>query len=172
MKGLKTIIIMRHAKSSWESQAESDFARPLAQRGIKNAKEAAQVLLANQLVPEIIFSSPATRAIETALLVCEVMSIDETQIRQEPMLYWDDAKEIKRLIEGIENSAKSCLVIGHQPTLSDFINTMLQRPLENVITASLTVLDFNAESWASVNKNSLVSARHFNRHNWQGEVLL
>lgn len=162
---------MRHAKSSWDSQEERDFVRPLAPRGIKNAKEAAHVLLKNQLVPEIILSSPATRAIETARLVCEVMSLDETLIRQEPKLYSHDAKEITRLIKDIESSAKSCLVIGHQPTLSDFINTMMQRQLENVITASLTVLEFNSGSWASVNKDSLVSARHFNRHNWLGEVL-
>ena len=95
---MKTLYVVRHAKSSWDQEDLSDFDRPLNERGLKNAPEMAQRLMEGSTIPQLIISSPAKRAISTARILAKEFGISEDAIKQEASIYEGDRSDLARLI--------------------------------------------------------------------------
>jgi len=117
----RRLFVMRHGKSNWGTDAVRDFDRPLAPRGIKDTPRVGRWLLAQGWVPEFFVSSPALRAKETAIRVCEGLGLDRAVIRYDERIYEASVGELIKVLEDCPSGAKRALLVGHNPGLEGLV---------------------------------------------------
>ena len=117
----RELLILRHAKSDWDSGAASDFERPLAKRGKKDAPRVGEWLYREGLVPDLVISSPAQRAKETAVKVCKSMDYKTKKIRWEKQVYAGNLTNLLRVLGRCPAEARIVLLVGHNPGLEDLV---------------------------------------------------
>ncbi|MDO9140744.1 MAG: histidine phosphatase family protein, partial [Methylobacter sp.] len=113
------LLLLRHAKSDWSVDMD-DFSRPLKKRGRRAAKQMGRWLVKQQLIPDIILSSPATRALATAQRVCKQLGMDESAIICDPRIYEADAQTLLALLK-VRRDERRVLLVGHNPGLEDLL---------------------------------------------------
>lgn len=113
------LLLLRHAKSDWSVEMD-DFSRPLKKRGRRAAKQVGRWLREQHLIPDIILSSPATRALETAQRVCRQLDIDESAIVCDPRIYEADAPTLLAVLK-TSCRERRVLLVGHNPGLEDLL---------------------------------------------------
>lgn len=118
--GARELLVLRHAKSDWGESA-SDFDRPLAKRGRKDAPRVGRWLREEGLAPDLVLSSPAKRARETAERVVEALGSDAGEVRWEPRLYDADLGRILRVLAEKSVAGRRVLLVGHNPGLEDLV---------------------------------------------------
>ncbi|MCS7153646.1 MAG: histidine phosphatase family protein [Bacteroidia bacterium] len=116
---MKVILLIRHAKSDWNTDVLSDFNRPLSEKGVRDALQQAYALLKQGYRPELILSSPAIRAWQTAHLVAQVVSLPHQWVRSEGAFYWDDIESIYEIVRQIPEKVSVIGLVGHNPLWSD-----------------------------------------------------
>ena len=151
----RKLVIIRHAKSTWDYGAVSDFDRPLKEIGIVNSIAIAQKLIEKKINPSLIITSPANRAIHTALIIAREMHYPVENIRINSSLYSDTEEEILKLIKTSDDQYDTIFLFGHNPTFTYLANHFLKQELENIPTAGVVLIDFNATSWSSISKKSV-----------------
>ena len=117
---MRELLILRHGKSDW-SQGVDDFARPLEERGKRDAQRMGVWLVQQDLIPDYILSSPALRAIATAEKICKTMGIYTQQIKQEPRIYEADTAELLRVLHDCPAKASRVMLVGHNPGLEELL---------------------------------------------------
>lgn len=117
MSKSRQLLVMRHAKSAWGTDAPSDFERPLSGRGIDNAPRMGQWLREQGLVPQWVVSSPAKRAEQTVVAVCQQLGIDEQAVQWEPEIYGASVDQLCEVLAGCPDEVATALVVGHNPGL-------------------------------------------------------
>ncbi|MFD1873793.1 SixA phosphatase family protein [Hymenobacter bucti] len=147
---MKTLYLMRHAKSSWSFDELSDRERPLNDRGRDDAPRMGQALAKRHIVPALFVSSPAVRALSTAVLVARELEYPHDKIVVEPAIYEADLDELLGVIRGLPDAAASVLLTGHNPTVTDVANYLLPKGglTSEMPTAAILCLHFRADSWA------------------------
>lgn len=148
---MKTLLIMRHAKSSWDNPDWSDFERPLNQRGFKAAPFMGDVIYQNELKPDLIISSPAKRATQTAVLVKETAQI-EKPIKFEDKIYEASATTLLYLTSKFPDKNETILIIGHNPGMEEFIR-ILTGNYCSMPTAALAKVLINIDNWKEIAPN-------------------
>jgi len=148
---MKTLLVMRHAKSSWDNPDWSDFERPLNKRGMKSAPFIGSLLYQNNLTPEFVVSSPAKRAKHTAVLIKETAQV-ERPIKFEDKIYEASANTLLYLIADFSDDFASILIIGHNPGLEDLIR-LLTGDYCSMPTASVAKILLNIDSWKEIRMN-------------------
>jgi phosphohistidine phosphatase len=113
------LLLLRHAKSDWSVDMD-DFSRPLKKRGRRAAKQIGRWLREQHLIPDIILSSPATRALETAQRVCRQLDIDESAIIYDSRIYEADALTLLTILK-TSCHERRVLLVGHNPGLEDLL---------------------------------------------------
>src|ERR671912_2565705 len=131
---MKTLIVVRHAKSSWESDSLQDFDRPLNERGKKDAPDMAQRLKEKDLKIDALISSPAKRAKKTARLFAEELKFDKEKIVFIDNLYGADVETLYAAVHGLPNKCESVVLFAHNPGLTDFVNTLTGVRIDNLPT--------------------------------------
>ncbi|WP_166646295.1 SixA phosphatase family protein [Zavarzinia compransoris] len=158
---MKTIILLRHAKSSWDDPSMEDRDRPLNQRGERAAGLVAAFLRHEGLLPEIILCSSALRTRETLARVQAVIG-DDTPALIEDELYLASAAKLLERLRCLGDDAASVLLIGHNPGLEDLAATLIEprgSALEEKMavkfpTAGLAVIRADAGTWAALKRRS------------------
>jgi len=117
----RELLILRHAKSDWESGAASDFDRPLAKRGEKDAPRVGEWLYREGIVPDLVISSPAERARQTALEVCKSMDYKKKEIVWDGHIYAAGVEDLLAVLARCPSDASTVLLIGHNPGLEDLL---------------------------------------------------
>lgn len=117
----RELLILRHAKSDWDSSAESDFARPLAKRGRKDAPRVGAWLYREGLVPTAIISSPAERARATTIKVCKGLDFKKKDIVWDDTIYEADVANLLAVLGRCPSQAATVLLVGHNPGLEELI---------------------------------------------------
>ncbi len=113
------LLLLRHAKSDWPVDMD-DFSRPLKKRGRRAAKRVGRWLREQHLTPDIILSSPATRALETAQRVCRQLGVEESAIVCDPRIYEADAQTLLAVLKtGCHE--RRVLLVGHNPGMEDLL---------------------------------------------------
>jgi phosphohistidine phosphatase len=125
----RLLLVMRHAKSDWDSGAASDFDRPLARRGKKDAPRMGAWLKHEGLVPDLVVSSPARRARQTVKRVCQEAGCDSDRIVWDAEIYGGGISGLLGVLERCPPSAARVLLVGHNPGLEDMV-TFLDAAVE------------------------------------------
>jgi phosphohistidine phosphatase len=159
MNWSRTLLLLRHGKSDWHTDAADDFSRPLSKRGKKASDRIGKWLLDNELLPDCIISSPATRAYKTAAHVCAISGISGSALGTNERLYLADVTALLDVIRQCPPAAGSLMIVGHNPGLEELLEYLCADPLaepENgklMPTATLAVLKFNG-AWNELGAGS------------------
>ncbi len=145
---MKTLFLLRHAKSSWDDPTADDIDRPLAPRGEKDAPRLGAFLAATKNRPDLILSSPAERAKATAKRVARAADYPG-EIRLEPAIYLADAPTLLEVIHHLPDEANSVMLVGHNPGLEALV-TLLCGASTRLPTAALACIAFDTDRWAAV----------------------
>jgi len=152
MENQKQLHIIRHGKSSWDFDEISDIDRPLSPRGVNNAYMMARRLKDNGIIPDLIISSPANRALYTAVIFARVMEIPWNKIDINENIYMGYSEDILRILEKIDNKYSSVFIFGHNPTFTVLANHFLAEQVDNIPTAGMVGLTFSLSGWNEVAK--------------------
>ena len=141
--------MLRHAKSSWDNANLSDFERPLNERGLKAAPLMGNVMKTNQFEPQIILSSPARRAEQTAILVKEAAGFDG-DVKFEKRIYEASTAQLFEVVSEQNEKTESILLVGHNPGIENLIRA-LTGETHSMPTAALAVIDLETNRWSEIN---------------------
>ncbi len=151
---MKKLILIRHAKSSWDQPWQNDHDRPLAERGLRDAPKMAKRLKKRGIHPDRILSSSALRAIETAKITAEELGIPGDKIEVEKDLFHASPNIILKIIHHQKNSHDTLLVFGHNPGMNELINE-LGIDLDNLPTSGQIGFKLDAKSWSELNRKNV-----------------
>ncbi len=151
----RRLFIIRHGKSSWENQGLDDIDRPLAERGIRNASEMAKRLLDRGAVPELILSSPASRALNTALIMLRTWDLEPGRLQIHDPLYMAYRKEIEVLVSEVPPEIRQLAIYGHNPSFTMYANQFLEEALDNLPTAGVVIVTLESEGWKGIGRKQV-----------------
>ena len=148
----RRLFIIRHGKSSWDFDGLADVDRPLAKRGLRNAEEMAKRLMDKNLVPQLLLTSPASRALYTALIMSRTWDLGPEQLQIRETLYTSSMKDIVKVVASVSAEQTSLAIYGHNPGFTAYGNTFLKFPLDNLPTAGVVVVTLDSKSWSGIGK--------------------
>jgi phosphohistidine phosphatase len=143
---MKTLLILRHAKSSWKVPDLSDHDRPLNRRGKRDAPKMGKILKERGLVPDLVISSTATRAKDTASSVAKHSGYKGKRIRFES-LYAAEPGAYLAVIRELTDNYQRVLIVGHNPGVEELIE-LLTGEIHIVPTCTLAQIEFEIEKWS------------------------
>ncbi len=146
---MKTLLVMRHAKSDWSGASSGDHDRPLNPRGVKAARQMGRFLTRSDVVPELIISSTAVRALTTAELAADAGSWN-CAITTNHKLYASDPETVLDVLAAVDPLLGRVLITGHEPTWSDLVSRLIGGGRLHMSTAAVACLDFPNGSWAEL----------------------
>src|SRR5512140_2766322 len=147
---MKRLYRVRHAKSSWEEPGGSDMDRPLLEKGISRTKKVIRFLNEKQVRIDQIISSPATRALQTAILVARGIGYPEEKIRVERKIYDGYYDRILDLIYATQNEINSLMIFGHNPSITHLANLFLHPGIDLLPTTGTICISFDTGKWESI----------------------
>lgn len=142
------LYIMRHAKSDW-SVAAGDIDRPLKQGGVEAAEKMGLWLAQQDIIPELIVSSPAVRAEHTARIICKHLGKDAEAIIRDDRIYEANLDDLLNVVSEYGKSAKHILLTGHNPGMNQLVSYLSrEEPVRNrngklMTTAAIAILDYD-----------------------------
>ncbi|MEO0898894.1 MAG: histidine phosphatase family protein [Bacteroidota bacterium] len=145
---MKTVILCRHAKSDWPEMT-ADIDRPLKERGKEDAAYLAGLLADQQFVPDLIISSPARRAQETAEIYRSKLGYSK-EIRTVRSVYYEELGSLIQMIQGVEDEVSSLMVFGHNPTMENAVRYLLQMDTPfDMPTCGMACFESLSNQWKS-----------------------
>ncbi|MCM4168878.1 hypothetical protein KCTC52924_02575 [Arenibacter antarcticus] len=150
---MKTIILVRHGKSSWDYSV-SDRDRPLKERGIIDAAKVAKGFLKNNIRIDAAYSSPANRAMHTAIIFLRTISFPLEKFTLSNTLYDFTGDEVYMFIKSLDNSEDTVLLFGHNEAFTHIANSLGNVYIDNVPTSGLVELKFDTNDWKTVVKGT------------------
>jgi phosphohistidine phosphatase len=147
---MKTLFLMRHAKSSWDFPELSDHDRPLNKRGRNDAPLMGQQLLSRDVNPDLILSSTAVRAITTASLVAKELDYDREKIQAQENIYKAGRSELIKIIQHVPDEINCLIVVGHNPILTEVANKLSPEAVTDMPTSGVVALEFDCNSWLDI----------------------
>lgn len=147
---MKTIYIVRHAKSSWNQVDLPDEKRPLLEKGKKRTKKVIDYFQKHEIKVDYIISSHAARALETAKILAHGLKYPQDQIKIDSQIYFADGDGIFNQFYDLPDRFDSVMIIGHNPALTDFVNHFLKEPIENLPTSGVVCFSFETSQWDKI----------------------
>lgn len=144
---MKTLLLLRHAKSSWDDPELADFDRPLNSRGIRSAKFLGELIHERLIRADRVISSPAKRAKHTAVLVSQIGGLPE--VVYDDRIYEASVIRLVGLIGEFDDGFDSILLIGHNPGIADLIRILTGESHE-IPTAALSQINLSIEHWSEI----------------------
>lgn len=150
---MKTLLLMRHGKSSWKDEDLPDHERPLKKRGRKDTKRIAKEILKHDLMPDLILSSTATRARETVEILTENL---ETQIRVQfvETLYMGEPQDFIEVLKDLNNDDNIVMIVAHNPGLEAYLQ-IIDGEIESLPTAGLGYLLLALDDWKEISLDTM-----------------
>lgn len=154
---MRTLYLLRHAKSSWKDDSLRDFDRPLKRRGREAAEQIGAILKAEKLASSagdapLVISSPAVRARETTKLVLESAGLN-LEPRFDERIYEADVRTLLEVVASIPDKSQTALLVGHNPGFENFLS-YLTGDDRHMPTAALAKIEFEVGSWSEVTGGS------------------
>ena len=147
---MKTLYIVRHAKSSWDNPNLDDFDRPLNSRGKKNAPEMGERLKKKGIKPDLIISSSAKRAYTTAVKIAKEIGYPKNDIKRTENFYLAGVNASLRIIHQVDDHVESLMIFGHNPGWTDLSNYLCDFQIDNIPTCGISAITFEIDKWSEV----------------------
>lgn len=144
---MKTVLLIRHAKSDWGNPGLDDFDRPLNERGKKDAPEMAKRLVINKIKIDCFIASPAKRAAKTAKYFAEIFGKKPDDIRFEEKLYLAPPSVFFDVIAAIKDKYNSVAIFSHNNGITDFANMLTTTRVDNIPTCAVFAIKADCKSW-------------------------
>lgn len=145
---MRRLILLRHAKSSWDDESLPDFDRPLSERGERDAPRMAKRLAERAPLPTLLITSPAERARRTAELVAPELGIEAADVHQHPDLYLAAPRTLLAVMDALAQAQPCVLLVAHNPGLTELANELLPAlALDNLPTAGVVAIDADTDDW-------------------------
>ena len=145
---MKTLLLLRHAKSSWKDSDLQDFERPLNGRGQKAAETIARFIRKKKIVPDLLLSSPAVRARETIETIIKIASL-KSELRFDERIYEASLQRLLEIVSEIDDDRKKVVLVGHNPGMAELLQRLTDR-VEHMATGTLAKIDLKVASWTKV----------------------
>ncbi|MGW8316218.1 MAG: SixA phosphatase family protein [Bacteroidales bacterium] len=152
----RRLFIIRHGKSSWDHEGLADIHRPLSDRGVRNAVTMAERLKERNMIPELLLSSPAARALYTALIMSRTWALSPEALQIHEEIYEASARDLDEVLGTVPATVTSVALFGHNPTFTLYANRFLDQPLNNLPTAGVVVVTLESEGWSDPGKRRIV----------------
>lgn len=150
---MKTLFIIRHAKSSWNFDLP-DIDRPIGTRGRRDVVKIGKHLSLNEPTPQLILSSPASRALHTALFLADYWNYPEEDIQIHKGLYHSSAESTLQILSGLDDP-DSVAIFGHNPGFTELANNFLKEYLDNLPTCGVIRMELDIEKWSQISRAKL-----------------
>ncbi len=147
---MKKLYLIRHGKSSWDEPGIPDMERPLIENGVRKTKRIIKYMNEQQITADLILSSPADRAFQTAVMVAEGIGYPVDKIRVERKIYEDYLDRILDLIYATPNTVNSLMIFGHNPTITHLANLFLHPGIELLPTTGVVCISFDTDKWEKI----------------------
>jgi phosphohistidine phosphatase len=158
---VKRLTLMRHADAQWKDPEVADFARPLNRRGHTEAESMGRRLIELALIPDLIVTSSARRAAQTAEILVHELSLLPRSIRYEEALYLGGAQDILKLVRTIGPRVSHLMIIAHNPGISEAAHLLVpDREMGGLSTAALCTTTFDIEQWPAVAPSAMRESTH------------
>lgn len=144
---MRTLLLIRHAKSSWENFIGDDIDRPLNERGTKNAPEMARRLLARGIAIGAFISSPARRALTTAILFAAEYGVEKEDIIVIPSLYMAGPTVFSDVIRKAPPSATTVAIFSHNNGITEYANILSDIRIDNMPTSAVFAIECGINEW-------------------------
>lgn len=151
---MKKLIVIRHAKSSWDDPSLDDFDRPLNKRGEKDAPRIGKLLREMKIVPDYLITSPAVRTMETCKQIAKKLDFPSNKIIRNQRLYHAEKEVIlqvvKEIIDRKNDDEEIAMLFGHNPGLTEFVNAISNEAIANIPTCGVVIISFPNTHWQDV----------------------
>ncbi|MBE0649291.1 MAG: histidine phosphatase family protein [Bacteroidales bacterium] len=146
---MKTVYMVRHAKSAWDNPDIPDHFRKLTPQGEEDIRKVAKHLRMKFVNPELIITSSATRALETAKIMAEELHYPLDQININSSFYRAEKEEIMETLFYLPDEVESVMIVGHNPTFTNLVNSFLENEdkISKLSTSSVAAFRFKSEHW-------------------------
>ena len=151
---MKTLFLIRHAKSSWDDPALPDKDRPLSDRGRRDAPKMGKRLAKRVVKPDLILSSPARRALTTAEIIAKKLKYKRKDIVVEHRLYFGAVRDQLMVIQKLDDKLDRVMLFGHDPKLSELAH-YLSSEITHMPTCAVAEFVISAGSWSNIGKGKL-----------------
>lgn len=149
---MKTLLLLRHAKSSWKHPELADHDRPLNKRGKRTAPLIGALLQDEDLIPDLILSSSAVRAHTTALIVAQACTY-EGEIKRTRKLYLAEPQDYIEVLRQVDEKHARVLVVGHNPGLESLIESLTGEAMA-MPTAALAQVELSLKRWSDLDTDT------------------
>jgi phosphohistidine phosphatase len=144
---MKTLLLIRHAKSSWANDSQKDFDRPLNERGHHDAPAMAKRLLEKKINIDALISSPAKRALTTCQYFAKVFDKKNKDIIQIPKLYEANVETFFQVVSEVNNEFNSIAIFSHNPGITAFANSLTEVRIDDMPTCAIFAITAETENW-------------------------
>lgn len=151
---MKNLILVRHAKSTWDNPEWTDFERQLNIRGNRDAATMSQLIASKGIKPDLLISSPAKRTTETSYYFCDALSYEKKHIRFDLGIYERGSKYIINLLSGISSNVHCIMLVGHNPDITSLASYFSGEYFDNIPTCGIVSIQFTFDSWNNIVSNN------------------
>ncbi|MFT7900550.1 histidine phosphatase family protein [Tenacibaculum ascidiaceicola] len=153
---MKTLYIVRHAKSSWSYDSVKDIDRPLKERGINDAHLLSKYLAKEIKRPDVFLSSSANRALHTAVIFCENFGYPLSNLKIKRQLYSFSDGYLVKTVKALDDSFDSAIVFSHDHGINSFVNKFGSKPIAHVTTCGVIGIEFDTKHWKDIKKGNTI----------------
>jgi phosphohistidine phosphatase len=150
----KNLFLVRHAKSDWSISGQKDIDRELNVRGINDAPRMGRKLHELNVKPDLIISSPANRAKNTAEFIAEQLQYDTDKILLQEEIYEASVRSLLAVINDLSDNCNAVMIVGHNPTFTYIGEYLTKQNLDNVPTCGVVHIEFEIDSWKEVSEGN------------------
>ena len=149
---MKTLYIVRHAKSSWKYESIEDIDRPLKERGIKDAHLLSKFLSKEIKRPDVFISSSANRALHTGIIFCENFKYPLANLKIKRQLYSFSDGYLVKTVNALDDGFNSAIIFSHDHGINSFVNKFGSIPISHVSTCGVIGIKFEEKHWKNIKK--------------------
>ena len=151
---MKQLYLLRHGKSSWDQPRLDDFERPLNKRGHRDAPVMGKVMAGLKLMPDLIITSPAVRAAFNARIVAAEIGFPESKLQYDNRVYEASVNMLLKILCAVDQHVNTLLLVGHNPGLTDLVDYLSDKKIENLQTTGLYGMELGVDNWPDVSEGS------------------
>ncbi len=152
MQHMKSVLLIRHAKSGWDNPQQNDFDRTLNARGLKDAPAMAKKLADRNIQIDAFLSSPAVRAKQTCEFFLKAFNKGKNEIQLLSQLYLPEPSVIEETIVSLPDSVDTVAIFSHNNGITEFANQLTETKIDNMPTCCIFAVKIDAPDWSRFSK--------------------